>query len=133
MSMTGVIELASYNNSVDEQMAVTATNRGLQDAIRKLVRAQESLVRPLTDEGSVAWQILDDAIGYLIRVEYPLRDLLEEVVQHFGRTEVRMTSKPSTGTAFWVSHLGFGIEILSGCSVESRARERLEMPRLPRS
>ena len=76
MSMTGVIELASYNNSVDEQMAVTATNRGLQDAIRKLVCAQESLVRPLTDEGSVAWQILDDAIGYLIRVEYPLRDLL---------------------------------------------------------
>jgi len=76
MSMTGVIALASPNNSVDEQMAVTANRRALQDAIRKLVRAQESLVRPLTDEGNVAWQILDDAIGYLIREEYPLRDLL---------------------------------------------------------
>ena len=76
MLMTGFVVLASPNNSVDEQMAVTTNNRALQDAIRKLVRAQESLVRPLTGEGSVAWQILDDAIGYLIRVEYPLRDLL---------------------------------------------------------
>jgi hypothetical protein len=76
MSMTGVVELASPNNSFDEQMAVGANNRALQDAIRKLVRAQESLVRPLTDEGSIAWQILDDAIGYLIRVEHPLRDML---------------------------------------------------------
>ena len=76
MSMTGVVALASPDNSVDEQMAVTANNRTLQDVIRKLVRAQERLVRPLTDEGRVAWQILDDAIGYLIRAEYPMRDLL---------------------------------------------------------
>ncbi|HEX9111753.1 MAG TPA: hypothetical protein VF845_09775 [Terriglobales bacterium] len=47
----------------------------LQDAIGKLVHAQADLVRPLTDDDGVAWQILDDAIGHLIRAEYPLRDL----------------------------------------------------------
>jgi hypothetical protein len=53
-----------------------ANNRAAQDAIRRLVRAQGRLVRPLTDGDSVAWQILDDAIGYLIRAEYPLWNLL---------------------------------------------------------
>ena len=53
-----------------------ANNRVLQDAIGKLVLAQERLIRPLTDQGRVAWQILDDAISYLIRAEYPLRNLL---------------------------------------------------------
>jgi hypothetical protein len=45
----------------------------LQDAIGKLVHAQEGLVPPLTDDDGFAWQILDDAIGHLIRAEYPLR------------------------------------------------------------
>jgi hypothetical protein len=67
--------LGSTNNSVDEEKAVMANNRALQDAIGKLVRAQGRLLRPLTDEDGVAWQILDDAIGYLIREEYPLRNL----------------------------------------------------------
>jgi hypothetical protein len=75
LSITVVIALGSTNNSVDEEKAVITNNRALHDAIGKLVRAQKNLVRPLTDEGSVAWQILDDAIGYLIRAEYPLRDL----------------------------------------------------------
>jgi hypothetical protein len=52
-----------------------ANNRVLQAAIGKLVRAQARLVRPLTDENRMAWQILDDAIGYLISAEYPLRNL----------------------------------------------------------
>lgn len=52
-----------------------ADNRTLQDAIGKLVHAQVDLARPLTDDDDVAWQILDDAIGHLIRAEYPLRDL----------------------------------------------------------
>jgi hypothetical protein len=75
--------LGSTNNSVDEERAVMANNRALQDAIGRLVRAQGLLVRPLTDEDGVAWQIedgvawqiLDDAIGYLIRAEYPLWNL----------------------------------------------------------
>jgi hypothetical protein len=75
MSITVVIALGSTNNSVDEERAVMANNRALQDAIGKLVRAQRGLVRPLTDEDGMAWQILDDAIGYLIREEYPLRNL----------------------------------------------------------
>jgi hypothetical protein len=53
-----------------------ANNRAAQDAIGKLVRAQRGLVRPLTNEDGMAWQILDDAIGYLIRAEYPLWNLL---------------------------------------------------------
>jgi hypothetical protein len=61
--------------SVDEDDMGMANNRVLQDAIGKLVRAQNGLVRPLTDENRIAWQILDDAIGYLIRAEYPLRNL----------------------------------------------------------
>ena len=73
MSITVVIALGSTNNSVDEEKAVMANN--LQDAIGKLVRAQGRLLRPLTDDDGVAWQILDDAIGYLIREEYPLRNL----------------------------------------------------------
>ena len=52
-----------------------ANNRAVQDAIGKLVRAQGRLVRPMTDKDGVAWQILDDAIGYLIREEYPLWNL----------------------------------------------------------
>ena len=52
-----------------------ANNRTLQDAIGKLVHAQADLVRPLSDDDGVAWQILDDAIGHLIRAEYPLWDL----------------------------------------------------------
>jgi hypothetical protein len=69
--------LGSINNSVDEDDddMVTADNRVLENAIVKLVRAQERLVRPLTDQGRMAWQILDDAIGYLIRAEYPLWNL----------------------------------------------------------
>ena len=54
---------------------VTANNRVLENPIDKLVRAQERLVRPLTHENRMAWRILDDAIGYLIRVEYPLWNL----------------------------------------------------------
>jgi len=60
---------------VDEENEVTANNRAVQDAIGKLVRAQGRLVRPLTDEDGVAWQILDDAIGHLIKAEYPLWNL----------------------------------------------------------
>ena len=60
---------------VDEDNEVTANNRAVQDAIGKLVRAQERLVRPLADEDGVAWQILDDAIGHLIEAEYPLWNL----------------------------------------------------------
>jgi hypothetical protein len=60
---------------VDEDNEVTANNRAVQDAIGKLVRAQGRLVRPLADEDGVAWQILDDAIGHLIKTEYPLWDL----------------------------------------------------------
>ena len=76
ISITVVIALALPNNSVEEQMTVAPNNQVLHDAINKLVHAQESLERPLTDEGTLAWQILDDAIGYLIRTEYPWRDLL---------------------------------------------------------
>jgi hypothetical protein len=67
----------SINNSVDEDDddMFTADNRVFENAIVKLVRAQERLVRPLTDQGRMAWQILDDAIGYLIRAEYPLWNL----------------------------------------------------------
>ena len=68
--------IGSTSNSVDEDNAVMASKRALHDAIGKLVRAQDTLKRPLTDEDGVAWQILDDAIGHLIRREYPLRDLL---------------------------------------------------------
>ena len=60
---------------VDQDNKVTANNRALQDAIGKLVRAQGRLVRPLTDGDGVAWQILDDAIGHLIKAEYPLWNL----------------------------------------------------------
>jgi hypothetical protein len=60
---------------VDEDNKVTADNRAVQDAIGKLVRAQGRLVRPLMDEDGVAWQILDDAIGHLIKAEYPLWNL----------------------------------------------------------
>ena len=52
-----------------------ANNRAVQDAIGKLVRAQGRLVRPLRDEDAKAWQILDDAIGYLVKAEYPLWNL----------------------------------------------------------
>jgi sensor histidine kinase regulating citrate/malate metabolism len=54
---------------------VMANNRAVQDAIGKLVGAQGRLVRPMTDEDGVAWNILDDAIGYLIGEEYPLWNL----------------------------------------------------------
>jgi hypothetical protein len=65
VAITVVIALASPNCSVDQEMAVRANNRALQGAIGKLVRAQKPLVHPLTDEAGMAWQILDDAIGYL--------------------------------------------------------------------
>ena len=64
----------------NEEKAVMANNRAVQDAIGKLVRAQGRLVRPMTDKDGVAWQILDDAIGYLIREEYPLWNLFLRVI-----------------------------------------------------
>jgi hypothetical protein len=67
--------IGPINYSVDEDDTDMANKRVVRDAISKLVRAQNGLVRPLTDENRMAWQILDDAIGYLIRAEYPLWNL----------------------------------------------------------